>query len=101
MADTHSVSGTPPQKTPELGRARHYVNRIDLSISLSEVCIDFGQVFPGEAAPRAQCLLVTSPSHLRSFGRSIASVVETYEERFGTLIGGLEPLSVEGARSRG
>jgi hypothetical protein len=65
---------------------RHYVNRIDLDASLSEILIDLGQLFPGEPAASAQCRLVTSPSHLKMFENAIARCIRSYEERFGALL---------------
>jgi hypothetical protein len=68
-------------------QVRHYVNRIDLDASLSEILIDLGQLFPGERAASAQCRLVTSPSHLKTFENAIARCIRSYEDRFGALLG--------------
>lgn len=67
------------------GAARHYVNHIDLSFTLSEVRIDLGQEFADSDAVRSQCRLVTSPVHLRRIGREISATISHYETRFGTI----------------
>ena len=67
--------------------ARHYVNHIDLSFTLSEVRIDLGQLFGGSEPLRRQCRLITSPVHLRRMGEEISATISHYETRFGTIPG--------------
>ncbi len=75
--DQHSAEAAQP--------ARHYVNHIALSVSLSEVRIDLGQDFPDEHSPRPQCRLVTSPVHLQRIEHSIAAALSLYRSRFGLI----------------
>ena len=65
--------------------ARHYVNHVDLSFTLSEVRIDFGQEFAESDVVRSQCRLVTSPVHLRRMGHEISATITNYESRFGII----------------
>ena len=65
--------------------SRRYVNQIDLSLSLSEVRIDFSQNFPNEAEPKTQCRLVTSPVHLRRMGSAMLNAIRTYQRKFGVI----------------
>jgi Protein of unknown function (DUF3467) len=76
--------------------ARHYVNHISLNFTLSEVRIDFGQLFADSNAVRSQCRLVTSPVHLRRIGQEISATITRYETRFGTI-----PLSESNAEDSG
>jgi hypothetical protein len=62
-----------------------YINHIDLSYSLSEVRITFGQIFADSDAVRLQCRLVTSPVHLRRMGQEITATINSYETRFGII----------------
>lgn len=65
--------------------ARRYVNQIDLSFSLSEVRIDFGQEFAELEQSLPQCRLITSPVHLRRIGHQISQTIDRYESRFGVI----------------
>jgi hypothetical protein len=66
---------------------RLYVNHIQLSVTLSEMCIDLGQCFAGNPVPAAGARLVTSPVHLQRFEVQIASALRDYRAEFGAIPG--------------
>lgn len=74
---------------------RLYTNHVSIAFSLSEVELQFGQVFgPGDLlVPHSW--LVTSPIHLVSFGRAIALTILRYERRFGPIPVAAAPASDE------
>jgi Protein of unknown function (DUF3467) len=61
-----------------------YVNHLAIGHNMSEVVLEFGQVFD-EVKARQQARLITSPTHLRSFQALMADTIERYEDEFGPL----------------
>ncbi len=98
--------------------ARHYINHIGISFSLSEVQLDLGQYFPikmganrpvsdlpntGLPGIVAQCQLVTSPVHLQRIGGEIATALQHYRAEFGAIpeCPPLDSDATEGGKSHG
>ena len=65
-----------------------YVNHLAIGHNMSEIVMEFGQVFD-EAKARQQARLITSPTHLRSFQALMADTIERYEDEFGPLPSGI------------
>ena len=61
-----------------------YVNHLAIGHNMSEVVLEFGQVFD-EAKTSQQARLITSPTHLRSFHALMSDTIERYEDEFGPL----------------
>ena len=66
------------------GRAGIYVNHLAIGHNMSEVVMEFGQVFD-QASSCNQARLITSPTHLRSFHALMTDAIERYIAEFGPL----------------
>ncbi len=64
-----------------------YVNHLAIGHNMSEIILEFSQVFD-EAKTCPQTRLITSPTHLRSFHSLMADTIERYEDEFGPLPAG-------------
>lgn len=67
--------------------ARKYVNHMRLSVSLSEVLIDLGQLRPGAGDAQIEGRFVTSPDTLLGMRSKISGAIDLYQSRFGTIVG--------------
>jgi hypothetical protein len=73
----------PAQGSPE--RLRCYANDVAIEFSLSEIELRFGQRFALAETPTVHTWIVTSPVHLVTFGRVIATTIAAYESRYGVI----------------
>lgn len=64
---------------------RRYANHLSVHFSLSEVELRFGQCVNADTSPAVHSLVVSSPTHLVTFGRAIQASIAHYETRFGRL----------------
>jgi hypothetical protein len=64
---------------------RLYANHLAVEHTLSEMLLDFGQLFPAGGAARPLVTLVTSPVHLRGFHQLIGGAIRRYEAEHGPL----------------
>jgi Protein of unknown function (DUF3467) len=67
------------------GKPGIYVNHLSIGHSMSEVVLEFGQVFD-QASVCNQARLITSPTHLRSFQELMTNTLERYTAEFGPLL---------------
>jgi hypothetical protein len=74
-------------RDPGAPPARKYFNHMQLSVSLSEVLIDLGQLRPGAEAAMVEGRFVTSPDTLLGMRRKISGAIDLYQARFGAIVG--------------
>jgi hypothetical protein len=74
-------------------RLRCYANDVAVEFSLSEIELRFGQRFALAETQTVHTWIVTSPVHLVTFGRVIATTIAAYESRYGVI-----PTSASAAR---
>lgn len=77
--------GIPPLEIPD-NIAVEYVNLVRISHSPSELVFDFGQMLPGNAAPKATSRIIMSPLGAKLFLRALADNLAKYESAFGEII---------------
>lgn len=67
------------------GRERHFVNHLQLTLSLSEVHFDLAVL--GSPQPLPVWRFATTPDHLLTMQQGFAVAVDTYRTRYGELRG--------------
>jgi hypothetical protein len=81
---SHPVSDSPLQ-AGQATTVRLYSNHLLVRQSLSEVHLDFGQLFSDSGLPFPLARLVTSPLHLRLFQQELTGALDSYEATYGAL----------------
>ena len=68
--------------------ARHYINHLDVGLSLSEIRLDFAMLgaLPGALTPVWR--FVTTPDHLQTMHGDMTVALDSYRARFGTIRAG-------------
>lgn len=68
--------------------ARHFINHLDVSLSLSEVRFDLAMVGALPGAATSVWRFVTTPDHLQTIHGDISVALDSYEARFGKIRAG-------------
>lgn len=82
--DVAAGGKAPGEAAADEGPLRLYANQLDLTVTLAEVELDFGQLFT-VGARRSLARIVTSPVHLARFRGQIADALKRYEATHGPL----------------
>lgn len=67
---------------PEVARG-NYSNLVVIGHSVSEFCLDFASVLPGQQGAQVQSRIILAPEHAKRLLAALQDNIQKYEKQFG------------------